>query len=606
MPKIQINGAEIYYETYGTLKPGQVPVLLIHGSTGVGNTTWRTVVRRLERDYFIILPDCRGHGQSSNPNFTYSFKEHAADLAALAKALGYPKVHVVGHSNGGCIALLMLMEQADVTQTCVIQAGNAWVSPDFPVKEPPKFDPAYIERESPAWMRDMIALHSSIHGPDYWKTLVKITVDEIVSEPNYTSEDLAKATRPTLVIEGAKDSVNAPMKHGAFMARHIPGAELWEPEGGGHTVHEDVLTEWLDRVTGFWARRGSDKAEALDRYVRAHYGDRREGPFDLRVGDGALEGTVLTEGMRDEAVRITGLPAGGVKVLVTERTPWALVNRPVDDLRKEPGIFHECTSQARLGEAARILESGPEWTRVRMEHDGYLGWIHTKALHLCAAGDVAAWRKACNAFVTAGLADVRSEDGAVFQKVVFATRVPVVRSENGSSWIRLPDGRQWRLRSEDLRPLEAAPRPDEQGIAETLGLLRRFMGIPYSWGGRTPYGFDCSGLAGTFYDCLGIDIPRDADQQFAKGEIVEGTPRPGDLLFFGEVPDCSLPGPDLSGFVPEPAITHVGISLGGLDFLHANGSNWGIGCNSLDPASPVQDAWHRDNYRGARRFRKRA
>ena len=605
MPKIQINGAEIHYETYGTPKPGEVPVLLIHGSTNTGPTTWRTVVRRLERSHFIILPDCRGHGLSSNPGFTYSFKEHAADLAALVKALGHPKVHVVGHSNGGCIALLMLMEQADVTQTCVIQAGNAWVSPDFPVKEPPKFDPAYIERESPAWMRDMIALHSSVHGPDYWKTLVKITVDEIVSEPNYTSEDLAKATRPTLVIEGAGDSVNAPMKHGAFMARHIPHAELWAPEGVGHSVHEDVLTEWLDRVTGFWARRGCDQAEALHQWACAHHPDRREGPFDLRVQQGVLRGTVLTEAMRDEAVKVTGLPAGEVQVLITDRTPWALVNRPVDDLRKGPGIFFECTSQARLGEAVRVLESGPDWSWVRMEHDGYQGWIHTKALHACSAGDALAWQRACNAVVTAGLAEVRDDSGSPFQKVAFATRVPVVRSANGASWIRLPDGREWRLASGDLTPLDEAPRPDAQGIATTLELCRRFMGTPYAWGGRTPYGFDCSGLAGTFCAYLGVDIPRDADQQFRVGEPVAGTPEPGDLLFFGEIPDSRLPGPDLSGFVAEPSITHVVISLGGMDFLHANGSNWGISCNSLDPAGPAYDLWHQENYRGARRFWKR-
>jgi len=182
MPTIQINGADIFYETYGTLRPGQVPVLLIHGSTNIGRTTWRTVVRRLEGRHFIILPDCRGHGQSSNPNLTYSFREHAADMAALVRALGFETVHVVGHSNGGNIALLMLMEQADVTQTCVIQAGNAWVSPDLVAKEPGLFDPAFIERERPAWLRDMRELHSTVHGPDYWRDLVRLTVAEIIQE----------------------------------------------------------------------------------------------------------------------------------------------------------------------------------------------------------------------------------------------------------------------------------------------------------------------------------------------------------------------------------------------------------------------------------------
>ena len=49
-------------------------------------------------------------------------------------------------------------------------------------------------------------------------------------------------------------------------------------------------------------------------------------------------------------------------------------------------------------------------------------------------------------------------------------------------------------------------------------------------------------------------------------------------------------------------ITHVGISLGGDAFLHANGARWGISIQSFDPASPVFDTWLKENYRGARRY----
>ena len=606
MPSIQINGADLFYETFGTLRPGQVPVLLIHGSTNTGETTWRTVVRRLEGRHFIILPDCRGHGRSSNPNLTYTFREHAADMAVLVRALGYETVHVVGHSNGGNIALLMLMEQAEVTQTCVIQAGNAWVSPDLVAKEPGLFDPTFIERERPAWLRDMQALHSSVHGPDYWRELVRLTVAEIIAEPNYTPEDLAKASRPTLLIEGTADTVNAPMQHGAFMARHIPTAEFWAPKGIGHSVHEDSLNEWLLHVTQFWERRGDAIGEALHRHKLAQHADDREGEFEVRLVEGVLTGTVLSEAMRAEAARIANRPADGVQVLLTSATPWALINRPVEDLRRGQGILTERVSQARLGEVVRVLESGQEWSRIRMEHDGYNGWVHAKALHTCTEAEANAWSLACNALVSAGLAEAHGEDGTLLQKLVFATRVPVVRSGNGTSWVRLPDGRLWGFSAADLLPLEAAPLCDSIGIARTLELCGRFIGVPYLWGGRTPYGFDCSGFAGTFFAFLGVAIPRDADQQFAQGELVEGPLQPGDLLFFGELPADTLPGPDARGYVRHARITHVGISLGGLDFLHANGSNWGISRNSLDPESPLQELWLRENYRGARRFRKRS
>lgn len=597
MPTLQINGAELFFETYGHRKEGQTPVLLMHGAPQTGRATWRTVALRLESQHFVIVPDLRGHGQSSNPNHTYTFSEHAADMAALVRALGFERAHVVGHSNGGNIAVVMLLEQPEVLQTLVIQAGNAWVSPDLKERMPRIFESGFIERERPLWARHLQELHG-----DRWRELVVLIANETIAQPNYAPEDLAKATRPVLVVQGSEDMPNAPMKHAEYMARHIPHAELWVPKGVGHSVHEEILNEWLARIPGFWARRGTDAGEALHRHKQAHHADDREGPFDLRVVDGKLEGTVLTEAMREESARVSGLSTEAVKVLLAAETPWALVNRPVDDLRRGQGILTERISQARLGEAARVLEAGPEWTKIRLEHDGYTGWIHSKALHVCSAEDVTAWRTSCNAIVTAGLADVQEACCDPIQKLVFATRVPVTREEGGWSWIRLPDGREWRLRTSNLISLDEAPRPDAAGIAKVLDWCKRFLGVPYLWGGRTPYGYDCSGLAGTFWACLGVDIARDADQQFAQGEAVEGALEPGDLVFFGEIPADPLPGPDDRGYVRHARITHVGISLGGDAFLHANGARWGISIQSFDPASPVFDTWLKENYRGARRY----
>ncbi len=605
MPYVTVNGAEIFYETFGTPRPGQAPVLLIHGSTQTGRSCWYNVVTCLESDYFVILPDCRGHGQSGNPHLTYSFKEHAADMAALVRALGYERAHVVGHSNGGNIALLVLMEHPEVTQTCVIQAGNAWVSPDLVEKEPSIFDPDFIERERPAWLREMQELHSATLGPEYWRDLIRLTLKELITEPNYTPEDLAQVTRPALIVQGANDRVNAPMKHAEFMGRHIPASELWVPKNVAHNVHEEVLDDWLARVTDFWARRGNTVSESLYRHRLAHYADNRNGIFDVRLdADGTLTGTVTDEAMHAEARRIAGQPvADAVQVLITEATPWALINRPVDDLRRGQGILTERVSQARLGEAARILESAGDWTRIRLEHDGYTGWIHTLALYPCSAAQAAAWQAACNAIVSVALAEAHDENGELVQKVAFATRVLVQAREDGFSWIQLPDGRKWRLRAEDLTALAAAPGPDPAGIDYTLGLCRRFAGVPYLWGGRTPYGYDCSGFAGTFYAYMGVTIPRDADQQFERGQPVEGPLQPGDLVFFGETSVDDIPGPDDRGYVRRARITHVGISLGGDEFIHSNGTDWGISINSFNPASPRYGQWLHENYRGARRFR---
>src|SRR5690349_22840079 len=226
MANININGADIFYETFGdenTLRP---PILLIHGSTSDGPTDWADVPQALAQHYRVLLPDCRGHGHSNNPNNSYSFKELADDAAAFIRAMGYERAHVIGHSNGGNVALVILMEHPDVVQSCIPQAANAYVTQYLIDREPEVFDPERVKREAPEWMNEMIALHSEVNGSEYWRDLLYITMKEIISEPNYTPEQLAQVTRPTLVIMGADDTVNAPDRHAQFIAENIPNAGL--------------------------------------------------------------------------------------------------------------------------------------------------------------------------------------------------------------------------------------------------------------------------------------------------------------------------------------------------------------------------------------------
>jgi len=607
MPFIEVNGANLFYETYGQDRPGQAPIVLIHGSTVTGQADWAHIAPLLARRYRVIVPDCRGHGQSSNPHMTYSFKEMAADTAALIRALGYERAHLIGHSNGGNVVLVALLEHPEVVQTCIPQAANAYVSQDLIEKEPRLFDPDRVARESPGWMNEMIALHGPYHGRDYWRDLLRLTVQAIISEPNYTAEDLARVTRPTLVIQGENDSVNAPMQHGQFIAKHIPHAELWLPQGVGHNVHLDATLDWLAHVLDFLERRGDDANDALYRLRRTRYADDRQTVFELRAAPApqgvTLSGQVLTQQALDDALQ--SIPAalqpaspGQVQVLLHDATPWALVNRPVTDLRSDPARQLERVSQALLGESVRILRPGDPWTFVRLERDGYLGWIQTAALQPCSPAEAERYTSARNALVIAEITPAYhsplpngAEAGGEVGKLPFGVFVHVARRQNGFAAITMPDGRLWWLPDTALLPLSKAPRHDREGIAAALKLIRRLVGVPYLWGGRTPFGYDCSGLAQAFYALMGIVIPRDADQQFYAGIPVEGPPQPGDLLFFGSDDPH-----------PRRPITHVAISLGGEEIIHANGAAWGISYNSLDPYSPTYRAWLKDNLVGVRRF----
>jgi pimeloyl-ACP methyl ester carboxylesterase/cell wall-associated NlpC family hydrolase len=617
MSYIPINGANLYYETFGKDVPGRAPIVLIHGSTGTGRSNWELVAPLLARDYLVIVPDCRGHGKSSNPNHSYSFREMAADTAALIRGLGYLRAHVIGHSNGGNVALAVLMEHPEVVQTAVLQAANAYVSPDLVEKEPPLFDPERVRRDAPDWMNEMILLHGETHGPDYWQDLLLMTVKELIAEPNYTPQELAGVRRPTLVVQGENDGVNAPFRHAQHIARYVPDSELWSPEGIGHSVHEEILFTWVDKILDFLGRRGDEASDAIYRLGRARYADDRQTIFRVKATilptenneSLRLTGQVLHEEQRQAVLDLFSnqVVEDGIQVLLNEQTPWALVNRNVTDLRREPRNLSERLSQVLLGEAVRILEDRGEWARVRLERDGYLGWLQTSTLLRCDRSDVESYQQTCTHLITGGNApaylsagDGNGQEWVEAGLLPFGVAVPASERRGDLLAVRKPDGSCWWVSDRNLLSLGERPGPDAAGIARALAIIRRMVGTPYLWGGRTPFGYDCSGLAQAFWGFLGVRLPRDADQQFTAGVPVEGEFQPGDLLFFGEVHDQDLlPG---EPGAPRRRITHVAISLGGDQVIHSNGSAWGISFNSLDPDNPLYQEWLKADLAGARRY----
>jgi gamma-D-glutamyl-L-lysine dipeptidyl-peptidase len=88
--------------------------------------------------------------------------------------------------------------------------------------------------------------------------------------------------------------------------------------------------------------------------------------------------------------------------------------------------------------------------------------------------------------------------------------------------------------------------------------MHPFLGAPYLWGGRTPWGVDCSGFTQMIFMFMGIYLPRDAAQQAEEGDPVQPLElaEPGDLAFFDN---------------DEGRIIHVGIILGDRRIVHASG-----------------------------------
>jgi NlpC/P60 family len=109
---------------------------------------------------------------------------------------------------------------------------------------------------------------------------------------------------------------------------------------------------------------------------------------------------------------------------------------------------------------------------------------------------------------------------------------------------------------------------------------KQFVGTPYSWGGTTPSGFDCSGFVTYVYSNYGVNLPRTSADQYNAGTSVSTNDlEKGDLVFF-------------STYKPGPS--HAGIYLGDDEFIHAG--NDGVEVSGLG------DYYWKDRYLGARRY----
>lgn len=119
--------------------------------------------------------------------------------------------------------------------------------------------------------------------------------------------------------------------------------------------------------------------------------------------------------------------------------------------------------------------------------------------------------------------------------------------------------------------------PSANGIA-VVAYAQQFLGASYKYGGTTPSGFDCSGFTQYVYKNFGVTLSRTAAGQYGNGTAVTDL-QPGDLLMFG-----------------KSSINHVGIYIGGNQFIHAANPSKGVRIDS------VSSSYYKSNYRGARRI----
>jgi cell wall-associated NlpC family hydrolase len=259
--------------------------------------------------------------------------------------------------------------------------------------------------------------------------------------------------------------------------------------------------------------------------------------------------------------------------------PLGVVTVSVAVMKTKPSHASELGNQLIMGMVVKMLKSESGWYFVQSLDDRYLGWMEPSHLALMTKDQADALARGPRAIVTSLFAFVRerpSPDGAPVCDLVVGDVLSTTGRSAGWMAVQLPDGRKGFVADADATDYQAwkASRTITPEAVEQTA--RRFMGVPYLWGGTSAKGFDCSGYLKTVFRLNGLELQRDTDQQANEGVAVPtdndfAEVRKGDALFFG--PRAGV-----------TRITHTGVYLGGKLFIHCAGM---VKLNSLDPASPL-------------------
>jgi pimeloyl-ACP methyl ester carboxylesterase len=281
MPRLEANGIEIEYESFGD--PHSMPLLLI-GGLGSQLLSWDEPFCEQLRDrgFYVIRYDNRDAGLSTkmeaagepdvmaaiggNANPAYHLDDLAADAAGVLSALGIGAAHVVGVSMGGFIAQLVAINHPDrvLSLTSIMSGpgGEDGVPPDpegadVLMRIPPPTREARIEHG--VWSRKTLkgsgdpfdeAMETRQVERAYDRSYYPVgTARQLVAILAAESrlEKLGRIRVPTLVIHGT-DDVLVPVENGRKVAKAIPGARLLEFEHMGHNLPERVWPQIFDAI----------------------------------------------------------------------------------------------------------------------------------------------------------------------------------------------------------------------------------------------------------------------------------------------------------------------------------------------------------------------
>ena len=223
---------------------------------------------------------------------------------------------------------------------------------------------------------------------------------------------------------------------------------------------------------------------------------------------------------------------------------YGICNLSIVPVRIEPSDKSEMVSQLLFGEHFMVLEIQKKWSKIRMAYDNYEGWIDTNQ-YLPISEENYLEMEASNSALAGELIDFVTDENDSFSTITIGASLPYFLDK----FLKLGP-----LNYRYEGQVFTGKQPKEALIEMAV----KFLNAPYLWGGKTPFGIDCSGFTQMVYKLCGYKLLRDAGQQATQGEALSfiEESEPGDLAFFDN---------------DEGVIVHVGIIMNDNYIIHARG-----------------------------------
>mgnify|MGYP001156086733 CR=1 FL=1 len=247
MPTLRINGHELYYEDHGLVD--HPAVILLHHGLGAVQSWQEQVLALIESGYRVIVYDRWGYGRSSpRPALDLpTFASDVADMKALLLRLEILHPTLVGHSDGGTLALYYAAQYPDQVRCLVTIAAHIYVEASIPPGVKAVGDDF---AKNTRFRRGLQRIHGAqteqvfMNWYNGWHALEGQIWD--------MRRLLAQISCPALVIQGTQDE-HATLQHAQDIAAAMPGAELWLLENARHMLPQENAAVFNPKLLQFLA-----------------------------------------------------------------------------------------------------------------------------------------------------------------------------------------------------------------------------------------------------------------------------------------------------------------------------------------------------------------